>query len=264
MQQPLSGRILGKILSAILLTVLLCQLFSGTSLAQAPEKSSTNEDVAIAFFKTGGVTPDFTKWAMKSDKHATVQKAREKEYLEKELRRYNELWNAYDPARDMIAVKATAAVSLGTAVSAAGEVSHSMTILFDKGAADYFPFQYQDYMIAVIPQKLNQFLAQSLPPEQFNLLQASFDGKASGRAVLYFLLKPVKADMSRPYEMDGHEQWMFVTDIAGLSLKNARGQPLWNYTAPWYVTPTTKDVRDMFIQQEDKEKADDAAEGIRP
>ena len=55
-----------------------------------------------------------------------------------------------------------------------------------------------------------------------------------------------------------------VTDVAGLSLKQAHGGPLWNYSAPWYVTPTTQNVRNLFTRQQEKERAEDAAEGIIP
>lgn len=232
--------------------------------AYAAEKLSSNEDVAIAFFKTGGVTPDFTKWALKSDKHATVPKPREAEYLAKEIRRTRELWENYDPEKDTITLKTMVDVKLATEIDEKGLPHHSMTLSFEKGAADYFPFKFQDYIIAVVPQKLNQLLAQSLPPEQFSLFQTEFDNKWSGRGLLYFELKPVKADMSRPYEMDGHEQWMLVADVASLSLKNPRGSALWNYSAPWHITPTTRGVRDMYSRQEEKERADDAAEGIAP
>jgi hypothetical protein len=260
LQQPLSWCRVRQILSAILLSLIFC---AASAMAQAPEKTSSSENVAIAFFKTGNVQPDYTRWAMKAVKHSMVQKTREKEYLEKETGRLSALWNAYDPAKDMLSVKTKVDVKLATEVTKAGDVSHSMTISFQKGAADYFPFKFQDYMIALVPQKLGETLIQPLSLEQFNLIHASFEG-SSGQGILYLSLKPVKADMTRPYEMDNHEQWMFVTDIAGMSLQDHNGSPLWDYSAPWYVTPTTADVQQMFTRHKDEEKAEDAAEGIIP
>lgn len=233
------------------------------AIAQPAGKTSSSEDVAIAFFKTGNVQPDFTRWAMKATKHAMVQKTREKDYLEKETRRLSLLWNNYDPSRDMLSVKTLVNVTLNSTVSNQGEVSYSMMLSFQKGAADYFPFKFQDYMIALVPQKLSNLFVQPLHKEEYNLLHTTFDG-SSGRGILYLLLKPVKADLTQPYEMDNHEQWMFVTDVAGMNLQSSAEAPLWDYSAPWYVTPTTADVQQMFTRHKDAEKAEDAAEGIIP
>jgi hypothetical protein len=249
---------------SVLALLFLGLMAPATIFAQTQEKTSTGEEVAIAFFKAGGVSPDFIKWAKKSKSYNTVQKAREAAYFEKETRRLNGLWQNYNPATDMIVVKTSVFIALNMSVDEKDKAAHSMTLAFDKGAADYFPFQFQDYMIAVIPQHLNTLMQQPLQKAQYDLMHSSFGDKTAGHGTLYLMLKAIKADTSRPYSMDDHEQWMFVTDVAGLSLKTQQGSPLWNYSAPWYITPTSQDVRNLFTMQERQERADDAAEGIIP
>ena len=45
---------------------------------------------------------------------------------------------------------------------------------------------------------------------------------------------------------DGKGQWMFLTDIASMSVWNKNGSLLWEYTAPWYVTPMRENLLDLY------------------
>lgn len=214
--------------------------------AQSAFATSTSEDVAIAFFKTANVKPDFTKWARESREFKTTAPARVDDFLYKESQRLLRRWNEYDPETTLIRVGATVSVVLEHFAKDGGE-AFRMTMSFDKGDVTYFPYEFQNYKFAVVPQKIETLLKQAISREQFDLISADFKGATVGSAKMEVQLKPVRSYLRQPYMLDGVEQWMMLTDTVTLALKSSRsGAALWTYGAEWYVSPVTREVQELY------------------
>ncbi len=236
----------------VFFSLLICaQLTATSSIAQSIVKQSTSETIAIAFFKTANTRPDFDSWARGSDAYDTAPPARANEYLGKEKQRLQSAFNNYDPATDFLNVQTIVDIEAEQSTDANGKAIYMLYIMRDAGGINYFPFEYRDYKIALLPQKIEMMMAQRIPKEQYELIASQIGGK-KGEARLSMELKPVKSYLDRPYEMDGTEQWMFLCDIAAISLhsNNKNATTLWTYGADWYISPVKQELNTLYKSPE--------------
>lgn len=232
----------------LFLTFVLLSLAVATDArAQMREKPSSEEDVAIAFFKTAGTNPDFDLWAKGTQEYKTTAPARASEYLFREKQRLMRLWQKYDNQEPIIDVKAPVLLEVKTTTDEKGDESYWMYISFGKEEAAYFPYKFQEYQIAVIPQMIETLMIQPLQKEQYQMILREFENKAIGNGMMYMQLKPVKAYIHQPYKIDNKDQWALLADIATMSIKSMKsGTPYWTYSADWYTSPVTEELRDLF------------------
>ena len=224
--------------------ILLCALYAPAH-AQSNKATATAEDVAIAFFKTAETNPDFDLWAGGSSKYKSAAPARGKLIFQEEKQRLMRAWNEYDPQYDTLDIRTTVTLELKTVMDEKNNEHYMMMFDFDRDDAIYFPYSYQDYRIAVIPQLIEKMLVQTLDKNQYEIIRQRIGN--GGKAALLFQLKPVKAYIQQPYIIDNTEQWMFLCDIATLVLRTPRdGVNLWNYGADWFVSPETEKLRDLY------------------
>lgn len=230
---------------------LLMVFFSLTVLtpsAQAVEiPASTPEEVAIAFFKTDGITPNFEFWARNSDTFKRTAPTRVAKYVEGEKRRLSDIWHNYNPEEDFIVVKTRVDLNISARTPKDQPQEYWLNIQFIEGDPSYFPIIYQNYKFALIPQKMETLLRQSLKREQFDVLHQSL-GATQGYADLYVQLKPVRAHTNQPFIVDGEERWMLLCDVIGMEIKREKSEDaIWNYSADWYVSPVREELQDLYI-----------------
>lgn len=227
--------------------IFLALLLPATAQAQRDEGSATGEDVAIAFFKTAGENPDFDLWAKNTRDYKRAAPARANETLDKEKQRLMVKWRDYNSSEDVLNIRSTVSIELKSTLAKDGTQHYWMYLSFEAGDITYFPFEFQDYKFALIPQQIETLMVQEIREEQLNLIRNDFGGAMSGDAHLYLQLKPVKAYMQQPYVIDDAEQWALLCDIATLSLVSTKkGGSLWNYGADWYVSPATETLRGLY------------------
>ena len=230
-----------------LLAITFVVALSSSAFAQIGSEPSTEEDVAIAFFKTAGTNPDFDKWAREGKAYKTVAPARAADFLFDEKQRLMRVWRKYDTVDPIIDISSNVLIELKTTADEDGNQFYWMYLSFGKDSAVYFPFEYLEYKIAVIPQLIETMTIQQIQKEQFILMQEEFEGKASGEGKLSMQLKPVKAYIHQPYKIDGMDQWALLSDVATMSIKSHRTlAPYWNYSADWYMSPVTEELRDLY------------------
>ena len=241
MNSPLSSRL-------YFFTLVLCALVMASvqSFAARDEDSATGEDVAIAFFKTGETNPDFDLWAKNSKDYKVSSPARANEVLFIEKQRLIKKWKAFNLEESVLEIRGNVTVDLKVVVDKDAVEQYWMYVTFKEGGVTYFPYKFQNYLFAVIPQQIETLTIQPLQKEQYDLLHNDFKGK-TGTAQLSLQLKPVKAYMQQPYMIDDKEQWALLCDIATMSLySRTTRQILWNYGAEWYVSPVTEELRDLY------------------
>lgn len=215
--------------------------------AQMRTKPSSGEDVAIAFFKTAGTNPDFERWAKGTKEYKTVAPARAKEYLHRERQRLMGAWQKYDRQEPILDIKVNVLLEVKTTIDKDGNEFYWIYISFGKDDAVYFPYEFQDYKIAVVPQMIETLMIQPLQKEQYTMILEEFENKAVGTGAMFMQLKPVKAYIHQPYKIDNEDQWVLLADIATMSIKSATsGKPYWAYSASWYTSPVTEELRDLF------------------
>lgn len=242
--------------------VLACLLLAFPTPVQAESGGSpisTTEDVVIAFYKTGGAKPNFEKWVKDREPYRTTPIARRPETLELETTRLKNLYAAFDPKNDFLTIKTTARAHTAQTPDPADPTKtiQSLVMEFQAGDADYFPYDFMGERFAVIPQNIKQHLNPAIPRAQYDyLLNVLGNGKP---VTMIIELRPAKADLTAPFDMDGtgggpsekdgKGQWMFLTDIASISIWNKNGTMLWEYTAPWYVTPMRDSLLDLHTDK---------------
>lgn len=216
--------------------------------AEEPQNVSTPEQVAIAFFKAADTNPDFDLWARNTDEYKRKSATRADEFLYEEKQRLMKEWKKYNPDQDLLMVKAVVNLEIKVITDKNGNENYWMYITFRDGHITYFPYVFQEYKIAVIPQKIESLMIQPITKEQYQLMHKDFGDKPLGSAIIYISLKPERAYIHQPYDIDGTQQWALLSNVVSMSLISfkSEGTPYWNYGAPWYVSPHTKELRDLY------------------
>ena len=225
-------------------------------------KISSTEDVVIAFYKTGNARPNFEKWIVEREPYRTTALALRPELMDKEMTRLKNAYAAFNPQTDLLTVRTEGMVRVGQFQDPAqpGATITRLDISFRAGEADYFPYDFMGERFAVIPKDLQKLLKPTIQNQQYPYMR---DVLKNGKPVTIILeLRPAKADMEAPFNLDGtgggpdaedgKGQWMFLTDVAAISIWNAKGSMLWEYTAPWYITP----IRDSLLDLHTDKSAD--------
>lgn len=239
-----------RIMSVILLFLLLAPAPAAVAQIQG-ESAASAKDVFMAFFKAGDTSPDFEKMAEGHPDYPLVPRARQDSFLREEKTRLIAEWRAYNPEEDLLLVRVPIFTEIARMQDDAGNDSYTLTLTLEQGDNVFFPYEYLDYKIAVLPQKIDELLYHQIPKSQYDLILNAMEGKKRGIAHMWFRLKPVKSYMNQPYDIGGVDQWVLLANIAGLSLVTKNGENLWNYAAQWYVSPVKDDLLDIY----DDEKA---------
>ncbi len=237
-----------------LFSLILALLIFAANPALAQSETSSAEDVLIAFFKTGNTQPNYEKLATSSKDYRLTPIARQKTFIAKEKQRLMAAYRNYNPLTDLISIRTRAFVTLHTAVHEDKTVTHSMTISFGKDDSLFFPFTYGDYNIAIVPQKMDSSFEQNLADNQYELFKNELGKDQTGPVALFIQLRPTKAYLDEPLTMGGLDQWALVSDVAGIIMTDSKGGRLWTYSAPWYVSPMTRELRDMYATQADEKE----------
>ncbi|MCI5060114.1 MAG: hypothetical protein MRY79_03475 [Alphaproteobacteria bacterium] len=214
-------------------------------MAQGITRFSTSEDVAIAFYKTGKIIPNFERWVRQSEDYRAAAVARKPEKLEKELTRLQNKYNGFDPRRDLIILRSYVRLLPDKQKDADGNDIYNMTIEFlNAPNALYFPYDFLGERIAVMPYRLDQIMKPNLTPSEYKRIKEGI--RLSAKNTMIIRLRPRESDLSHPHKIDGMEQWVFKTDIISLEIWDKRGNFLWEYNATDYTPPETNKLQGLF------------------
>lgn len=214
----------------------------------------------MAFFKAGDTNPDFEKMAEASPQYRLVPRARQAAFLAEEKSRLMEKWRIYNPTEELLSVRIPVFTEIAHIQDAKGEEIYTLTLTLEQGDNVFFPYEFMDYKIAVLPQKIDELLHYEIQKPQYDLIKASLDDKKRGIHQMWLRLKPVKSYMNQPYDIGGIEQWILLANVAGLSLESKTGQNLWNYSAPWYISPIKNDLMDIYEEEKTQKEHEMAIE----
>lgn len=195
--------------------------FSGTV------RLSSSEDVMIAFYKTAGILPDFDPWIRGRDPYRSTMLLRRDKVYAQERNRLRVAWNAYDPQKDILTVRAYVRGKMEPSEDGKNFI---LQLQFEGAeGVHYFPYDFLDESIALVPLDLDEHMRITLSPQEHSRI-SSVPGQEN-QATMILRLRPVRADKDMLYVMDGRDRWVLLADIAALSIWSRKGVSLWNYSA---------------------------------
>jgi hypothetical protein len=209
-------------------------------------KITESRDVVFIFYKTAEMKPNFESWAKDGIAYRTAPLTRQEEVLKRETEKLEREFQEFSLKDEVITIKTKVEANLEKREE---DGNYILKMNFLEGEADYFPYEYEGEHFAVVPKDLKTRLNSIIPEGQYNRIRDEVGENGKVKAVLQ--LKPLRAETDAPFEVDEVEQWVLLTEVASLSLWGNDGFMVWNYSAPWYMTPMTRDL--IELRENDQE-----------
>lgn len=230
----------------ILATALAC--FVNAATAQEIKKRlkfSTTEDVAIAFYKTGGSMPNFERWIKERDPYKHTSAGRRPEVMAQEKARLKRAYNNFDPRVDQIIIRTIVDTKVNASQDEEENIKYNIDLQFSKAPeALYFPYDFIGERIVIMPNKLDLLMKSEIDQQQYIFLEDALRNAVQHTMIVRLVAK--EADLSKPYKIDGLQQWVMKAEVVSLEVWNEAGSLLWEYTAPWYMSPDTMRLNNLY------------------
>lgn len=216
--------------------------------AQTRIKFSSTEDVAIAFYKTGKVVPNFESWIKAQPPYNATPWAKREAMMEQEKTRLQLAYKNFDPEEDFLVIRTFANLNPQENVNEEGEKTYSLSMTFREAPeALYFPYDFMEERIVVVPHKIDVIMNSDISVNQYEMITEAV--RTSAKNTLIVRLKPMEADLSRPYKIDGMDQWALTAEVVSMEVWSEQERLLWEYTVPWYVSPNTQKLNSLFKER---------------
>ena len=232
-----------RYLAAVILLLLIC--FYQPATAQNRVTFSSTEDIAIAFYKTGGSIPNFERWTKERKPYNLTPWARREAMLKNEMTRLKLAYRNFDPKGDFLTIRTFVDMDPQEQVGEDEEVTYKLPITFSEAPdALYFPYEFLGERIVLMPYSMEKVMNGEITEAQYEFITDAL--RHSAKNTMIVRLRANEADLSRPYKIDGLYQWVFKTDIVSLEIWSKQGRLLWEYTAPWYTSPNTVKLNNIY------------------
>ncbi len=214
--------------------------------AQSTTKFSSAEDVAIAFYKTGKVIPNFERWITERVPYNETAWALRAKVMKAEKERLKNAYMSFNPEKDQLIIRTNVNLKTQEAIIGDKKIYH-LKINFSKAPdAFYFPYNFLGVNIAVTPKSLKKTLNPQISSQLYDFLQTELNEKNSNAMIIR--LRPEKADITQPYKINDLQQWVMTASISSIEIWSKDGRILWDYSAPWFVAPKTKQIKGLYDQ----------------
>lgn len=192
---------------------------------------STPEDIAIAFYRTANVTPNFRNWIWDRTPYKKTPAAHRDRVFDAEMSRIQTAWQGFNKRRDYLTVRFPVDIAVR---DDSGAYHIGMTI---KGLnqAHYLSYTFMKEQIAIFPFDMDVIMDSSIDEPLYLRLKAMNQRKE--RPFILAVLEAKQANATRPHEIDGVQQWVLKAKVQGLSLYSGDGGLVWQYLAPIKLSP---------------------------
>lgn len=221
---------------------------------------SSSREVAYAFYKMAGGVPNFRNWVESSKPYQEARLSDRPEILQAQTLKFRQEFANFDPKENPIVVKVQGDIALKEITTPElpdpSDLSGPAAILdvaFSKEVPDtpYFPFEVSGQWIAVVIANADMMRGQNvgadvtsrLKPMMYMMQVGFYELKGVD---LVFKLIPENVDARAPILLDGEEQWLMMTRVASISIWNSKGEFMWEYSAPDYVSPVKLELKRLF------------------
>lgn len=197
----------------------------------ARPKISSAEEVAIAFYRTGGVLPDFKSWIWGRAPYKYTPLARRAVVFEEEMTRLQRDYQLFNKRRDRLTVKVPVDLNPRQVSEKNGSSFYKMGLTF-KGLrqAHYVTYQFMGENIALFPRGLDGKMDSKIDLVLYERLKGMNPQRSAPFIIL--ILEGQKAQIDRPHNIDDLQQWVFETKLLNMTLYTQEGEALWDYVAP--------------------------------
>lgn len=246
-----------------MLSYLLALPLVVSTVAAAQEKINiaNAEDIAIAFYKTGNIVPNFKNWVTEREPYSLTPFARRAKVMESELLRLNTAYQSFNPKKHLLSIRTAVHLNTNIIQNTEGEDIYNLTLQLDKSNdVFYLPYKFLDQNFMLIPQKLQSLKARTISKVEYERIKSLPSIKDGYPLIIN--LKPKKADFKHPYDVDGLAQWAFTTDIASMEVWDTKGGLIWEYTAPWYISPYQQKIKSLYNGDVNNKSSNDSIKNI--
>ena len=248
-----------KVLHVFLAAFLVLAAASGSAQALLSKgEYSEEEKVGFAFYKLGGIKPDFDSWAKNTNAYFNTLPAQKSQFLQDEISRLEQGFHNFQTDEDMVVVRSPVEVVTSDFASPdpkytqMGITKHSVIVLENAPSA-YLPFQIVNTWVAIIPHDYSSFINMYLTDEQFEKLRKSLNYRDRFKEIRFqgdieLILRPVTVDVDKPIKIEGKDMWLMGAEIASMTIweRNDKEKIIWEYSAPWYVTGSSKQLLNLY------------------
>lgn len=234
------------------------------ALAQKRYEFSNTEDIAIAFYKTGGVIPNFERWVKERDPYIHTPWARREDVLKSETARLSLAYRAFKPKSDFITIRTFVNLTPQKHINPVDKKeTYTLTIQFTEAPdALYFPYDFLGERIVLMPYEINKIFKAAINPNQYNFIEENL--RQSPKNTMIIKMRTREADLSRPYKIDGLDQWVLKTDIITSEVWSKSGRLLWEYTEDGYISPQQQKLNNIYEERPIESKERGAIKPLYP
>jgi hypothetical protein len=213
--------------------------------AQGEHSYATAEDVAIAFYKTGGVVPNFDRWIKQREPYIRTPWARMDEVYAQEMSRLQLAYRNFNPESDYLMVRTFVRLNTYKEAGPEGKMTYRLKATFSNAPdALYFPFDFLEERIIIMPNKIDVLMDSAITKAEYDFITEALPHSAKNSMIVR--MKAKKGNVNQPYEIDGMQQWVLTADIASMEIWSKQGRLLWEYSAPWYISPNTLQLHNLY------------------
>ncbi len=234
-----------KIITLILVGLGFLCLSYLEAFAQKRVSASSAEEVALAFYRTGKIRPNFESWIKKREPYSKTAVARRPKVYTQELERLKISYNSFNPEEDILVVRTLSNVKLSEKKDEKENITyHAKAQFIAAPDVTYFPYDFLGERIALFPYDLDDMLNREISKQQHQYIDKKIKPRDQLKTIIR--MRPYEADFTQPHKIDGLDQWAFKTKIASIEFWNSENTLIWEYTAPWYISDQTKNLRQLF------------------
>jgi len=126
-------------------------------------------------------------------------------------------------------------------------------IVFDElDDTTYFQYNMYGYNVGIVPEDVQKFGKLALSKARAENMFAAISSPGDD-VIAEFMLKPVYADVTEPFEVNESNYWLMFARIAELRLWSNESpdnaQLLWYYRAPWYAPKDKSNINNLFVRE---------------
>jgi hypothetical protein len=193
------------------------------------KKSSTNDEVGVAFLKTANNYPDFNKIVASTDAYKSLDPLAQKDFQSKMVGKLQNSYLAFSPQNSDLIIRVKADVLFTKLPN--GEGSLKMRTLLEDPV--YFPFYFGGYPIALIIKDMEAFRNLSLSKQETDMVytRLSLDGSVT----LLLQVYPIAADDTSRITLDNIEQYPLLSEIGYIGMLNDQAEQIWAWRNSKYV-----------------------------
>jgi len=214
--------------------------------AQKTTRASTTEDIAIAYYKAGDVVPNFERWIKETAPYINTPWALREKLYEQETVRLQQAYQNFNPKKNHLIVKTFSSIKLKK--DKEEKETYSFQARFSNAPeALYFPYDFLEDRIALMPYSLEKLMNNTITDQQYQYMNPLV--RSSKKITTIIRMQPYEADFSKPYLIDGLDQWVFKTKIISIEFWTNDNQLIWEYTVPWYDSPNSINIKNLYNER---------------